>query len=71
MLALLIVIPLLLSKVKEEFALRVPPSSITLSASTELGVAPRLALEETLRIPSSIVVDPVYVLVPDNKKVPG
>ena len=65
------VIPLLLSKVKEEFALKVPPSNIKLSASIEPGVAPRLALEDTLKIPSSMVVVPEYVLVPDNKRVPG
>ena len=37
----------------------------------EPGVSPRLALEDTLRIPSSMVVVPEYVLVPDNKRVPG
>ena len=53
------------------FVFKVPPLKIILPASNEPGVAPRLFAAVTDTVPAAIVVDPVYVLVPDRAKVPA
>ena len=50
--------PLLCPKVNEVVALSVPPFKIMLSASNEPGFKPKLSLDETLTVPSEIVVVP-------------
>ena len=64
------VIPLLVPNVKVPVVFNVPPLKIILSASTEPGVAPKLALEETAIVPADKVVESVYVFEPDSVKVP-
>ena len=51
-------IPLLLAKVNEESALRVPPFN-TISVSTLPGVAPKLAEFVTEIVPALILIAPV------------
>ena len=62
--------PLLVPNVKVPVVFRVPPLKIILSASTDPGVAPKLALEETAIVPADKVVEPEYVFEPERVKIP-
>ena len=57
-------------KEKVPVVFKVPPLKIILSASTVPGVAPILAEDEIAIVPAEMVVEPEYVLDPDNVKVP-
>ena len=48
----------------------VPLLNISLSESNEPGIDPRLFSEEILKVPEFIPTEPVFVLFPDNTRVP-
>ena len=48
----------------------VPLLNISLSASNEPGIDPRLFSEEILKVPEFIPTEPVFVLFPYNTSVP-
>jgi hypothetical protein len=54
----------------EDVIFNVPSLNISLSASNEPGIDPRLFAEEILKVPEFILTDPVFVLFPENTSVP-